>query len=1020
MRFVVVAVCAVLATPVSAGSSGGLLGQIVCDEEKPVGGAEVILAGRDGVLESRRDSDEKGLVRFDGLAPGSYFLKARAGGFAPHEAVLKIEAGKTRLVRIALLPKADFPTKKKDAEPEPGKVLTLEAPAVEVTGKAPVIDYGTGTGLVMDGRCAMLLPVGQDTESLVALAPGSGADHLGVTLRGATSPENTWLIDGFDTTDVGRGLATTSLPAELVRQVAVRTGGYGAAHGGAGGGVVDVVTRSGGDAFFGDVFLGYWPGVLAEKMLPEVRDDSVIVSTAVPVDEMELGVALGGPLVEDKAWFFVGLAPGFNDVRFTRHVFPLEEGDGDAHLREPLVEAGRDFLRQERFGSMVARVDLRPSDDQSGMLAFIGNPQKSVGVFDPSLIGDEAAVMGSERTSARNLIGSWRSRMMDGRLVMDTNVGYQFRRQELLPLETLAKDVIPTRHEYPYLCQDLADLPECSPSDPEDPSSSPCAVRDYLSGPFWVQEDSFLSRASAGATFTRMIDGFGFHAVSWGARADLDRYRYGHGVHGGVLRMDLGDEAPARYVERRAGTIDEDGEVSAMPFLEIDARGLNAALFLEDSWEPIHGLRLDIGVRLESQLLGDSAGVRTLMLPPTPAPRIGAVWDWTGEGLARLHAHVGRYQQRIPLNVVARTFGEFVSIIQYLDEDGVNMTPSLQGVEEISVGAEPPWIQPNLRAPYHDEISLGLERVVTDHLALGVTLVRRTLGRLVEDVALDDTARRFAIINPGEQDLLDAAKRSLESAAESGSTDSIEEDLENIEAVRVFPRAERTYQAIELTARTSPGGRWLVAGSLVLSRLDGNYAGYYSPQNEQLDPTVTSQFDLPELVVNSTGPLRLDRPVRLGLDAFYQGETGLGGGVSFRYSSGRPIDVLGTHALYGRREVFILPRGAGGRTPPLYDLDLSIGYAWNIGEGLRARFGVTVSNLLNLQRPVEVDDAYTYDVVEPLEGGSLEDIRDEDGGSTLRNAQGDLATPNTRWGEPRSPFDLQPPRRVKLGLIISF
>ena len=50
------------------------------------------------------------------------------------------------------------------------------------------------------------------------------------------------------------------------------------------------------------------------------------------------------------------------------------------------------------------------------------------------------------------------------------------------------------------------------------------------------------------------------------------------------------------------------------------------------------------------------------------------------------------------------------------------------------------------------------------------------------------------------------------------------------------------------------------------------------------------------------------------------------GSLTFTAISGRPIEVLGAHPAYGPSEVFILPRGSGGRTPTITQTDLHIGY----------------------------------------------------------------------------------------------
>ncbi len=76
--------------------------------------------------------------------------------------------------------------------------------------------------------------------------------------------------------------------------------------------------------------------------------------------------------------------------------------------------------------------------------------------------------------------------------------------------------------------------------------------------------------------------------------------------------------------------------------------------------------------------------------------------------------------------------------------------------------------------------------------------------------------------------------------------------------------------------------------------------------------------------------------------------------------------MLGAHPAYGPSEVFILPRGSGGRTPTITQTDLHIGYDHLLTE--RERIGVFVDliNLFNQREITNVDDNYTYSPVKAL------------------------------------------------------
>src|SRR5207244_8333568 len=77
---------------------------------------------------------------------------------------------------------------------------------------------------------------------------------LPLSIYGATSAENQWIIDGINTTNVVKGIQGKAINNEFVEEVEVKTGGYQAESGRALGGVINVITKSGGNDFHGDAF----------------------------------------------------------------------------------------------------------------------------------------------------------------------------------------------------------------------------------------------------------------------------------------------------------------------------------------------------------------------------------------------------------------------------------------------------------------------------------------------------------------------------------------------------------------------------------------------------------------------------------------------------------------------------------------------------------------------------------------------------------------------------------------------
>ena len=77
-----------------------------------------------------------------------------------------------------------------------------------------------------------------------------------ISVYGSSGAENAFFIDGMNTTNVEYGFQGKELNFEFIREVDVKTGGYEAEYGRSTGGIINVITKSGGNEFTGDLF-GY-------------------------------------------------------------------------------------------------------------------------------------------------------------------------------------------------------------------------------------------------------------------------------------------------------------------------------------------------------------------------------------------------------------------------------------------------------------------------------------------------------------------------------------------------------------------------------------------------------------------------------------------------------------------------------------------------------------------------------------------------------------------------------------------
>ena len=244
--FALVAVCLLITSRTGrAQTTGSISGHVADPSGAPLPGAtvEATSPNLQGVRTAVTDS--AGAFRFPAVAPGAYRVRAALGGFRAVEKTATVSLGATATVDLMLQIAAED--------------------QVNVSGETPLIDQtSTTTGTNYTSNVIAHLPVARNYADIVKANPGVSTDRgdtegrsLALTIYGATSAENQWIIDGVNTTNGFKGVQGKAINNEFVQEVEVKTGGYQAEYGRALGGLVNVITKSGGNEFHGDGFVYY-------------------------------------------------------------------------------------------------------------------------------------------------------------------------------------------------------------------------------------------------------------------------------------------------------------------------------------------------------------------------------------------------------------------------------------------------------------------------------------------------------------------------------------------------------------------------------------------------------------------------------------------------------------------------------------------------------------------------------------------------------------------------------------------
>ncbi|MCA9688003.1 MAG: TonB-dependent receptor, partial [Myxococcales bacterium] len=471
------------------------------------------------------------------------------------------------------------------------------------------------------------------------------------------------------------------------------------------------------------------------------------------------------------------------------------------------------------------------------------------------------------------------------------------------------------------------------------------------------------------------------------------------------------------------------------------------AAYLQDRWALRRDLYVNAGLRWELQDLRDIYGRSRAVIADNVAPRLGVVYDWTSRGLSRLYANYGRYYQPLPLQLNSRVFGGLVNVGRsYVPRDCEAQSTSLDGVAhpregdrsqptewcvdraEFTTGLFPGAVVPRLRGSFNRQLQLGYEHEVIEDLVLGVRWLHSQLGRAVEDVS-PNAGLDFVLANPGvgvsERELADqrgrceALTEELDALADAGDQrGELGRELARCEFLlaayaavdRSFARPKRTFDALSFQLRKRFANNWLLLATYTYSRLRGNYDGFVDPVTGAINLGASVQYDVPELIVNSQGPLAGDIPHRLELDAFYTFDLRTAGrltiGTRLRVESGWAISHRVDPTLDRYRGSFanyLLPRGSGGRIDPNYQWNLSLDYAYPLPRDLVIELGARVLNVTNARSTLRVDEVYSNDRARPIAGGDLDDLRHAKvarprGGDAAAPYARDLLTPQRNYG----------------------
>ncbi len=292
----VLLLAAVTAFPQASSSTAELGGQVTDQSEAAIPGAKVTLTDLSKGIIKTATTDAAGNFAFLNLLPGAYELKVEAANFSTSRVRMELNVGQ----------QANLPIKLAAGRIEAtiDVVAGTEVVETERTQQSSVIESRQLQNLPINRRnfldYALLTPGVTSAENItdaadyrVAQTPQSGLSFGGNNGRG-----NMVQVDGAEAMSASGGVQAT-VSQEAVQEFQVVRNSYSAEFGGASGGVVNIVSKSGGNDIHGSLF-----GLFRNQRFDARNAFDFNPQGKSPFNRQQYGGSLGGPLRKDKTFVF--------------------------------------------------------------------------------------------------------------------------------------------------------------------------------------------------------------------------------------------------------------------------------------------------------------------------------------------------------------------------------------------------------------------------------------------------------------------------------------------------------------------------------------------------------------------------------------------------------------------------------------------------------------------------------------------------------------------------------------------
>ena len=924
-------------------STGSISGTVYDATNSVVAGAKLVAESISNPRAIETVSSAQGAFVFPSLPIGVYTVTVSKQGFTTL---------KQNKIQVSLGSKVDF---------SPKLTVGSVTQTVEISESAISLDVTSARTATSIGKETFdELPHTHNFNSILLLAPGvrlepktGTAGVGGISVDGASGSENVFIIDGVEVSDTLNGSlrGVHNVPFEFLREVSVKSAGFEAEFGGATGGVINLNTRSGTNAYHGEAGLafqnaamnarprGFYQSSPVTPPGPDVRD--FFAPRKDDYRTLFPALTFGGPILKNRVFFFGGWVPEFFHSTRTN---PYASGT-KTYDRDTISHYGLGKIDY----AVTSKIQVFTSWLWSPNKINGGQPTTDIRIAAPT--NNQAALGGYAPSQAFTASFTYTP---TSKWLISARYGYKYLNDKAtnygISGSPFITYVTPSASAY---------LPVT------DPALQGAGGYTNVTSTIFTAKD-ITTRHNLYLDSSYLFNFKGQHSLKFGYAMNRQAEDINSDFTNGRFRISWGDKFSRGSINQVTGAYGyytwEDGVRS-----NSNVHGINKGFYLQDGWRPVKNVTINLGLRVENEYLPPYKAIQAGVAIQNPidfgwgdklAPRIGAAWDIRGDGKWKLSGSFNTTYDVMKFNLAQGSFGGqfWVSHVYTLDSPNVNSlskaTPGALGKEIISYDNRTLDINaqgvvegndPDLKPYGIREYSIGLDHQLATRLVAGVRYTKKTLIRSIDDIGVLDSQDNevYLIGNAGE-----GLTRDTKSVY-GQKTPNGQEFL--------VPKATRDYDGLEFSVRGQAYKNLNINASYTYSRLYGNYAGLAnSDENGRSTPNNDRAFDLPFYYFDATGSqknvygrLATDRPHTLKLFASYTKDSKLGStviGLNQIAYSGTP---LSTTVIYQSAPTFPNGRGDLGRTPVLTQTDLQISHSFKVKERLTLKLEANAQNVLN-------------------------------------------------------------------------